>query len=329
MEEEHKGFDVNSFIKDNPDSKKMTAEFPLAIPEGNPTPAKKTSSRKKKEPLEATPVINTTPENSMSYIQNNVPYDVAYKESQTQLNEAINQLNTIGMDTMLDLQAIRNNKAIKSKYNIMSDMTANLTAIIGTKLSAIKEKNSIINNIQNLELKRIKDLKIDQSTVDDNTRIAELYNAFIQTSIGTGVGTNLNNTLGPNQGGMVMPGPMNTLPRVGIVSNNYDETTSWQSSLSPAQNKMLLQAKGVLDIVVMYDPNSGGRRYAAIDKATGQEIPNVELPPESSVWELDLRLNSGAPFAKNTNLNITYPVIILNNNTNSDLLVNHSDMDDF
>ena len=51
MEEEHKGFDVNSFIKDNPDSKKMTAEFPLAIPEGNPTPAKKYQVVRKKNHL--------------------------------------------------------------------------------------------------------------------------------------------------------------------------------------------------------------------------------------------------------------------------------------
>ena len=319
-EEQHStGFNINTFVNDNPESKNMTLAPLSPVPESTNTPAKKQSSRKKKEPLEATPVVNTMPDNSMSYVQNNVPYDVAYRESQGQLNDAITQLNIIGIDTMNDLQAIRSNKAIKGKYSIMSDMTANLTAIIGTKLSAIKEKNSIINNIQNLELKRVKDLKIDQSAVDDNTRIAELYDAFVRTSIGSGVGTNLNSVLGPSQGSMIMPGPMNTLPRVGIVPNGFDDTSEWQNTLSPAQNKMLLQAKGILDIVVMYDPKSGGRRYAAIDKTTGQEIPNVELPPANSVWDLDIRLNSGAPFAKNSNLNITYPVLVMDNPNNNDI----------
>ena len=107
------GFNINTFVKDSPESKKMTVDFPLAIvPENTSVPAKKQSSRKKKEPIEATPVINTMPDNSMSYVQNNVPYDVAYRESQGQLNDAITQLNIIGIDTMNDLQAIRSNKAL-------------------------------------------------------------------------------------------------------------------------------------------------------------------------------------------------------------------------
>ena len=322
MPDKPNGFNVNTFIKGSSEEKNMTAVLPVDIvPVAPAQPApKKTTPRKRKETVEAT-VVDTAPINSMSYIQNNVPYDTAYVESKQQLDAAIAQLNALSIDTMGDLQSVRANKALKSKYSIMGMMTENAVNIISTKLSAIKEKNNIINNIQNLEIKRIKDLKIDQNAQDDTSRIAEMYNAFIQTTIGGGGNSQISGILAPPQESTIMPGVNNNIPRATLSMpsmGGFDDTAVWQQNLSPAQNRMLLQAKGVMDVVVIYDESSGNRRFAAVDKNTGQEIPNVELPSQESVWDLDLKLHGGNPFAKDQNRNVIYPVIIVHSGTNMD-----------
>ena len=227
----------------------------------------------------------------------------AYQDTNEQLDSAIKELNMLGSEVMGELVKIKSSKTLKNKYNYINDMTATVTNIINTKIGAIKEKNKTINDVNNMELRRMKELKIDPSQEDDNARIANLYDAFINTPVGTYGGQNI---LGPGLADMTLMGGAPDMNRVQIGSDQ----AAWEQNLNPAENRMLLEAKGLVETVVFYDQVSGNRWFEVVDKNTRQPVPNVEKPDDSYIWELDINVNGG--FAKDGNRNVIYPLIVVN-----------------
>jgi len=299
MAKSNVGFNIGSFVKGSSDNKDLTvkSEITDVVVE---TPKK---SRKKNTEVEV--VQPAVPQTSMSYIQENIPYQMAYNETNQQLDDAIQQLNMLGGEIMTDLQMVRASKTLKNKYGYINDMTENAVGIINAKISAIKEKNKTINDVNNLEIRRIKELKLQTSDEDDNTRIANLYNAFVNTPIGGGLGV-----LGPNPQEMMMVGAGDQYARAAI--GPIDDTSMWQASLDPAGNRMLLESQGKIETVVVYDEATGNRYYSVVDKVTRQPVPNVETPDSSTVYELDINVRGG--FAKDSNRNVIYPLVVINGN---------------
>ena len=84
----------------------------------------------------------------------------------------------------------------------------------------------------------------------------------------------------------------------------------WEANLNPAENRMLLEAKGTIETVVMYDSVSGNRWFEVVDKVTRQPVPNVEKPDNSYIYDLDINVRGG--FAKDSNRSVSYPLICVN-----------------
>lgn len=301
------GFNINSFVKGSEQDKDLTVKSEI-IPTEPSTAVRK--SRKKSERVGVEVIQSPTAQNSMSYIQENIPYQMAYNETNQQLDEAIQQLNMLGGEIMGDLQMVRASKTLKNKYGYINDMTENAVGIINAKIAAIKEKNKTINDVNNLEIRRIKELKLQASEEDDNTRIANLYNAFINTPVGMGASTP-GGMLGPSIQEMTMVGQGNQYS-YGVIGG-VDDTSAWQAGLDPAANRMLLEAKNAIETVVVYDEATGGRYFEVVDKTTRQPVPNVEKPDNSTVYELDINVKGG--FAKDSNRNVIYPLVVINGNT--------------
>ena len=95
------GFNIAAFVN-NSDENKLSIP---ATPEDNTAAPKKKASRKKEDVprVESIPV----PQTSMSYIQENIPYQMAYAETNQQLDNAIQELNVLGAEMMGDLQMVR------------------------------------------------------------------------------------------------------------------------------------------------------------------------------------------------------------------------------
>lgn len=296
-------FNINAFVRGSPENNSNATTIAIPIDNTEPVITKKTSKRKKKEETETTSIVPITPETSMSYIQQNIPYTTAYQDTNKQLDESIMQLNALGGEVVTELQAVKASKTLRNKYNIINDMTMTATTIINAKISAIKEKNKTINDINHLELARLKELKSKANEEDDNTRIANMYDAFINTPIGVGP-----SMLGPSVQDIVIPSANPTLNRVSIG----DDQAMWEQSLNPAENRMVLEARGSIDTVVMYDDTTGDRWFEVIDRNTHQPVPNVEKPDPSYIYELDINLRGG--FAKDSNRNTTYPLIVIHSN---------------
>jgi len=306
-----KGFNVNSFVEGSPEEKDTSMAI---VPELVTEPAIKPKRVRKSKFEEGPPSTELVANSSMSYIQQNIPYQNAYSDTNKQLDETISQLNILSVDAMNDLQLMRSNKTLKNKYMTIGNLIEQNVSIINAKLNAIKEKNKVINDINNLEIKRLKDLKIDTSQEDSDLKIANMYHAFINTPIGANIqgGTmsgGITSALGPSQNAMLMYGTPQQNLNYGIIGEQMDGNMNLDS-MTPAQRRMLLQAQNIMETVVVYDENTGNRRYAAIDKNSGQEIPGVELPNAETIYELDL--NTYTKTAKDASRNIVYPVIINN-----------------
>lgn len=300
-------FNINKFVRGSSDYSDHDLYQDTVIVTKTIDESKNKKKSNKKEistSSNKTPAIAST---SMSYIQENIPYASAYADTNLQLDETINQLNILGSEIVTELNMVRNNKTLRNKYGIVNDMTQTVTSILNTKLAAIKEKNLIINNVNKLELDRLKQIKVSTSEEDDNTRIANLYNAFINTPIGTGPGV-----LGPSMQDIIAGGQAG--PSVPIVSIGDDQQL-WEANLNPAENRMLLEAKGAIETVVVYDSVTGNRWFEVVDKITRQPVPNVEKPDNSYIYDLDINIRGG--FAKDGNRGISYPLICINGADNS------------
>ena len=301
MAENNIGFNVSSFIDGNKENKNLSVSTQV-VPVSETTAAPKKRSSRKKDSSE---ISQVNPQSSMSYIQENIPYQMAYNDTNNQLDEAIMQLNMIGSEVMQDLQVVRSSKTLKGKYTYINDMTGNAVNIINAKISAIKEKNKTINDINNLEIKRIKELKINTAAEDDNTKIANLYHAFVNTPVGIGPGV-----LAPPTQNLMMTGGSD-IPMYSIGNDQ----AAWEANLSPAEKRMVLDAKGAIETVVVYDENTGDRYFEVVDKTTRVPVPNVEKPDSSYIYDLDINIRGG--FAKDSNRNTIYPLVVINNGNTS------------
>lgn len=291
-------FNPEAFISES-ENNDLVISMPVEEPVSSKSTKKRSSKKKDVEVVESIPI----PQTSMSYIQENIPYQVAYNETNQQLDHAIHQLNALGADMMADINMVRSSKTMKNKYNIVNDLTENAVSIINAKIAAIKEKNKTINDVNNLEIRRIKELKLSASNEDDNTRIANMYHAFVNYPMSQGP-----SVLGPNvQDVMFNNGPVADMTR---YSMGMDDTAAWQNSLNPAEQRMVLEAQGKIETVVVYDESSGNRYYSVVDKNTRQPVPNVETPDDSTIYNLDINVNG--MYAKDVNRNVTYPLVVIN-----------------
>jgi hypothetical protein len=295
-------FNIKSFINGSEECKDHTLTGTQMVVVTEQIPAETAKKRAKKETPAVVTAAPLIPQTSMSYIQENIPYATAYQETNQQLDEAIQQLNILGGEIMSDLQQVRASKTLRNKYGYINDMTETVGTIINSKISAIKEKNKTINDINHLEITRMKELKSRANEEDDNTRIASMYDAFINTPVGVGPAM-----LGPSMQDMIIQNG-SSLNRAPIGGMN--DQVAWEQSLSPAENRMVLDAKGLIETVVMYDAATGNRWFEVVDKNTRQPVPNVEKPSDAYIYELDINVRGG--FAKDSNRNAVYPLIVLN-----------------
>ena len=310
-------FNIRSFIKGTEEEKNHTLQLSSSEqqePENNTTTTTSKRGRKKKEETTTNQqqLAIPIPSSSMSYVQENIPYASAYVDTNKQLDDSIAQLDILSGELFSELQNVKNSKTLKNKYGYMNDMTSTMANLISTKISAIREKNKSINDANHLELNRIKELKTSANAEDDNTRIANLYDAFINTPVGVGPRP----SLAPSIQDMVMPQSSPSDVSYFNIGGMNDQQI-WEANLSPSENRMVLDAKGLIDTVVMYDEATGNRWFEVIDKSTGQPMANVEKPDSTYIYELDINVRNG--YAKDSNINKTYPLIVINSENNQNL----------
>lgn len=233
----------------------------------------------------------------------------SYAESTNMLHETLGQIDSINRELMEEFAAIKRNRTLKNKYNVLNGLSENIGNLISNRIQVIKELNSTISKANDMDYKKDKDRRAAMANVDDDKYIADLYKSFMQNPT------------------MNMPAPQ--LPQVdpalfgsGIVRADIGgvapaggapvETSylSYLSNLTPEQNLMRYESNPNVKQVVVFDAASGNRFFQMMDMATGNVIPNV--PIYDPMFLEDTTLDLKNKIAKNINLNETFPIVVIN-----------------
>lgn len=261
-----------------------------------PSPPKE--KKKRKAPSK---IVKADDDTELEQHQSNVPYKETYCETNNMLKSSIVQIDMLQGDIREDITKIRSSNTLKKKYDYIADLTSANSNLISTKITAIRELNKSITDSHNLELKRMKDLKLNENEKDDDKYIMDMYNAFISTPIGT-------RQAAMPQNQMDLTTINNNLIRADLNMNAgmYD-----QQNINPTQNMMRLEVNPNIKTVVIHDGLNTW--FDVIDITTGEPVPNVDKPDSMFLEDTNLDFNNGV--ARNTNLDITYPLIVVKNNS--------------
>lgn len=264
---------------------------------------KRTSTKKKKIGNDEVVTSEEEPQ-ELNMLQSNRPYIETYQETNNMVRGIIAQADMLYGVLQSDLEMVRSSKTLKSKYQVIPLLTGSMSSTLSTKLSAVKEMNKTIHDSHNLDMKRVKELKLnDRADQDDSKYISDMYSAFI--------------SLGPQNGMTLGPSPtdISIMGSGGIVRVGGDDEEGYNNyinNLSPAQNAMRYENTPV-KTVVMYEQSSGRRWFANINIETGQEVSNLPVPDAMFLDDTIIDLHNQV--ARNTNLDKSYPLVVIQDNT--------------
>jgi len=262
--------------------------------------------RPRKEKHEDGPQVRTRSplsDSSMTYLE-------TYTIPATMVNNAITELNDIEARINSDLELVRASRTLKGKFMYIANLTGSLTSVIGTKVNAIRELRSMIDQANNFELKRQQQLKINEQDSDDKI-IADMYNAYINYNPG---GMNMTAAAAPS----LPPGAQVRIPSTytnvnhpeGVDLGTQDTGfNNYMANLTPQQNGMLQEHNPFVETVLVYDQTNHTKWFEVIDTRTGMPVPNMELPNDFVKDGCNIDIRRG--IARNAQLNQTYKLKVV------------------
>lgn len=237
----------------------------------------------------------------------NNPAIYSYYETNNMLNTTVQQIDMIAAEVKQELDNVRSSRAYKNKHNVMIGLAGNLSSLLETKISAIREMNNCTTKANDLDYKREKDRKAIEQAGNDDKTIMDLYQAFVQ------------NPMSQNQ---LMSGPTQIAATVSggeIIRsasqsmNGMDSSyMNYMANLTPEQNMMLYEQNPDIKQVVVFDASTGNKWFQVMNMKSGQVIPNA--PVHDQMFMEDTTLDLRNKIAKNINLNETYPLVVINDN---------------
>ena len=231
-------------------------------------------------------------------------YDAAFEDTNIELRKAIAQTDILTNEIKEDLDRIRSSSTIKNKYTYITNLTSSQSNLIATKIQAIRELNNSKSTALKMELDRQKLFKEDASKQDDNMRIMDLYNAFVNAPVGA---------YNPNP----MPSMMDLTSSASggaggdIKFVGVDIEPDSNGVLSQQQIAMRASEDKNLRTVVRYNAETGARSFDVINAQTGQSVPGVERPDAFLLQDTTLDIQN--KIAKNRNIGTNWELVIEGN----------------
>lgn len=224
-----------------------------------------------------------------------------YAKTNALLDQTIYEIDDLNSGIKKELKAVIASKTLKKKYEYMSELASTSGSLLSTKVTAIRELNKSITDAAKLSYQMAKENKAAEET--DDKRIMDMYNAFINTPIGSYTAP-----MAPSNVDLVMSSGTTITPFVdGALQTDDLGYAQYMNNLTPEQRKIQLEGQNVKTCVV-FDPDTGHRYFDNFNEETGQQVPGLPVPEVQFLDDLNINMNTGV--ARNTNLNITYPVVI-------------------
>lgn len=244
-----------------------------------------------------------SPTVNMTKSKKDESYYDKYAKTNALLDQTIFEIDDLNSAVKNELKLVTASKTLKKKYEYISELAGTSGSLLSTKVTAIRELNKSITDSVNLEIKMARENKQAEET--DDKRIMDMYNAFINTPIGSYAApiapSNIDMVLG-NTGVSITP-----MTPTGEVQTDDLGFNQYMNSLTPEQRRIQLEKENIKTCVI-FDPDTGQRYFDNINLDTNQPVPGLPLPEAQFLDELNINMNTGV--ARNTNLNITYPVVV-------------------
>lgn len=307
------------FTNNNDEPQYETFKFPInmeklgkpAYVDEEPMMDKKKKTSKSKNKTLSVELADGEFDSNLPQYQSTNPYIETYKETNNMLRNSVVQIDILQNEVKSDLDLIRSSKTLKKKYDYIAQLSSTMGTLVGTKVTAIREMNKTITDSHSLDMKRVKELKMDANEIDDNKSIMDMYNAFISAPVGVGGFSNVP-TIAPPLQDMTLTSGISNIVRSEIGNDSAYE--NYINNMTPVTNMMLLESNPNIKTVVVYDANSGNRWFDVQDITTGQSIPNTSKP--DPLFLEDTTLDTRNMIARNVNLDTTYPLVVINNSSN-------------
>lgn len=224
-------------------------------------------------------------------------YIQSYSKTNAMLEGAIAQTDQLSAEIKEDIDTIRASKTLKNKYTYLTNLTASSASLISTKIQAIREINSSISQSHKLELDRMKAVRDSEKEQNDDSRMMDLYKAFVNTPVGTYASPNI-----PAISEMAMaPGTNNILPiSMGDIPDGQ---------LSPEEIRMRMENNPNIMTVVKFNQSTGQRYFDVIDRTNGASIPNYPRPDAFLLDNTTIDIHTKS--ARNKDLDVVWPLVLI------------------
>lgn len=256
-------------------------------------------------------IVTSTGKESKSNTVNSLPvsYKEEYAETDNMLRGAINQIDNFTSNIENDLAIVRNKNNLAKKYDYISALVGAEGSLVGNKVSAIREMNNSINKANDMEFKRIKELRIGEEGLDDNKIIMDLYANMVRNPGSMPMlNQDLNTYTATIPNNSIISNASNMISGISSVDTGYND---YINNLSPEQNLMLMENNPNIEEVVCYNQDTGAAFFDVYDMSTNMPVLNV--PKKDQVWMENTIIDLQEGVARNNKLGEVYKVILIGN----------------
>ena len=237
-----------------------------------------------------------------------------YMETTGLLKETLAQIDSLNSELAQEFQSVRNNKFMKNKYNTLIGLSENIGSLIGNRISAIREINSSISKANDLDYKKLKDMREAQAEVNDDAYVANLYQAFTSNPTNLPPQMQIPDVNMSQMGSGIIRADLRgqNPTEGGLIDASY---LNYVSNMTPEQNLMRYENDPNVKQVVVFDASTGNKFFQMMNVTTGEVIPNV--PVYDDMFMEDTTIDVNKRIAKNNNLHETFPLVVINENVTS------------
>ena len=280
----------------------------------DPKTPKKRRSKKSNQETNSSDIIRPT-NGDVEVVS--TPTINTYFETATMIKDAMMQIDQVAAEIKAELDTVRQSRTLKSKYNVMTGLAGNISDLLSAKVTAIKELNNCISKSNEMDYRKEKDRR-DQmldSNGNDDKAIMDMYRSIVNAPQFIANDPSLMNAVPMQQQvastGIIRPtGENNSNPNIDQGYMNY------MANMSPEMANMLYEQNPDIKQVVVFDASTGAKWFQVMNTKTNQPIPGA--PAHDQMFLEDTVLDLKNKIAKNSNINETYPLIIINDHVTAE-----------
>lgn len=281
------------------------------VPDMENTEYKPKRSRKKKEDSTELAVVDTLPpDNNPANDIVEMPTAYTYAETTNMLRNTLGQTDSLNAELMQEFTNVKHNRTMKNKYNVLVGISENVATLLNTKVSIIKEINNSISKSNDLDYRKYKDTRAAQAEMNDDKYVADMYRSFVNNPMMNPAQPNYP-SIDPSMFGSGVVRATTPMELQGNMPVDV-QYMNYRSNLTPEQNSWMYEDNPAIQQVLVFDDATGNKFFQYMNVTTGEVIPNMPTYDMNIVE--DCTVDRDHMIAKNTNLNQTFPLVIINEN---------------